>query len=45
MPRPKKIEIENNENNQNNENMIIMSLLNDYENKYKKNMTKYIISI
>ena len=32
-------------NNENNENNIIMSLLNDYENKYKKIMMKYIIQI
>ena len=35
----------NNDNNDNNDNKIIMSLLNEYENKYKKNMTKYIITI
>ena len=29
----------------NNDNNIIMSLLNDYENKYKKIMIKYIIHI
>lgn len=28
-----------------NDNKIIMSLLNDYENKYKKIMMKYIIQI
>ena len=35
----------NNKNNESNENKIIMSLLNDYENKYKKIMMKYIIQI
>ena len=29
----------------NNDNNIIMSLLNDYENEYKKIMMKYIIHI